>query len=116
VYDGALTITTDQLLQAMTLIGQVAGPFAATVAAIAGVIGTLRSQRNTRTIHEIKVNVDGRLTQLLEMTKAAAHAQGVLAEKTRQETDKIDNSDTPAATAPTPAIPLPATDLPRAPF
>lgn len=110
-----MNVTTDQFLEALTLIGQIAGPFAATVAAVAGVWSTFRSVKNTRTINTMSINVNGRLSQLLAMTKVAAHAQGVLAEKTRQETDKVDNSDAPMPTMP--ALPMPATDLPdHSPF
>jgi hypothetical protein len=109
-------VTTDQLLQAMTLIGQIAGPFAATVAAIASIVGAMRSQRNGNRLDSVNVNVDGRLSQLLETTKVAAHAQGVLAEKTRQESDKIDNSETSPLVSAAPVLPMPSTDLPHHPF
>jgi hypothetical protein len=58
---------------------------AACVAALAGVLGAVRSFFNGRGIQEMHLSMNSRLTQLLEATRAQAHsegrAEGVAAEK-----------------------------------
>jgi len=38
----------------------------------------------TRVTKEIKISIDGRLTQLLELTKTSAHAEGVQEQKAKE--------------------------------
>ena len=80
----------NELLAAMTLIGQLAGPFAATIAAVASLFNVLRGTRNTRKldaamggIHDVHVSINGRMGELLDLTAKASHAEGVLSEKQR---------------------------------
>jgi hypothetical protein len=80
----------DRLIEAMTVIGNLAGPLAATVAAIASIYTVLRGTKNTKKldaavggIHDVHVSINGRLGELLDLTAKASHAEGVLAEKKR---------------------------------
>lgn len=81
------------MINSMRLVGEFAGPFAATVAAIASVFASFRSHQNANDIKQVKIEINSRLSELLSLTRDAAHAQGVLEEKTRQEFGKIDNSE-----------------------
>lgn len=74
----------------MTIIGNLAGPFAATIAAIASIYTVLRGTKNTKKldaavggIHDVHVSINGRLGELLDLTAKASHAEGVLSEKNR---------------------------------
>jgi len=89
----------DELLQALTLIGQIAGPFAATIAAIASLVGAFRSNRNGRKAIEIadKITavhqqINGRMGEMLDLTAKKSHAEGVLQEKTRADESRADGA------------------------
>jgi hypothetical protein len=99
----------DQLLAAMTLIGNLAGPFAATIAAIASIYTVLRGTKNTRKldaanegIQNVHLSINGRLGEMLELTAQKAHAEGVLAEKQRH-LEAIVAPPAPPASPPPPA-------------
>jgi len=76
----------DRFIEAVTIIGNIAGPFAATVAAVASLFTVLRGMRNTAkldaaagAIHDVHLSLNGRLGQLLDLTAKSSHAEGMLA-------------------------------------
>lgn len=78
-----------ELAEIITAAGSVLGPIAAIAAAVTSAVSAQRSVRNARAIQSIKVDINGRLTSLLELTAKASHAEGVLAEKARVETPVV---------------------------
>lgn len=53
----------------------------ATVTLMTAFIGVVNSFRNKKTLQQLTVSVDGRLTELLELTSKASHAEGMKEEK-----------------------------------
>lgn len=60
------------------IAGQIAGYMATTIAAM---LAYRKSAENGAAIHKVELNVDGRLSQLLEKTEQAARAEGHAAGK-----------------------------------
>jgi hypothetical protein len=76
-------VTPDDFFQAIQAVGQLGGPFAATIAAISGIISATRSHKNGKAIEGIHISINSRLSKLLELTEQSALARGVLQERTR---------------------------------
>ncbi len=53
------------------------------VIAVAAIYGAYRSKRNSQAIEVVRSDVNDKMQQFLKTTKTAAHAEGVLEEKTR---------------------------------
>jgi hypothetical protein len=53
----------------------------ALIAAIPGTVAAIISGINKVKLDKVEIRVDGRLTQLLELTKQSSHAEGVKDEK-----------------------------------
>ena len=69
----------------MQAVGQLGGPFAATIAAISGIISATRSHANAKAIEKIHISINGRLSKLLDLTEQSAVARGVLQERSRHD-------------------------------
>jgi hypothetical protein len=57
-----------------------------TIGSLAAVLAAIGAWRNSVKLNEIHIDMDGRFTQMLAMTKQASHAEGVLDEKDRIKT------------------------------
>lgn len=58
---------TDQMIQVITTVA----------AAVSGVAAYFKAREAAKQIHEVKLSINGRLDELLKVTRSEAHAQGV---------------------------------------
>jgi hypothetical protein len=68
----------------------IASAISGSIAAVPGIIAAIRShdavrlaRENNGKIDTISVEVDGKMTELLELTRKASHAEGIKEEKER---------------------------------
>lgn len=64
----------------------------AITAAIVAVIAAIKSDANGRNIAKVQSDVNGRMDQLLDVTKTSSHAEGVREQKALGESDSMRTS------------------------
>jgi len=69
----------------VALISSVPSTLAALVAAWLGYRNNKSQKASKIKLNEVSIQLDGRLTELLELTRKASHAEGVKAQKKREE-------------------------------
>lgn len=78
-----------------TVIVAIIGTTGAVLVAAIGTATAYLSRRQTKTdttLQEIQVNVDGRLTELLKLTRTASHAEGMVDEQARMKQAAADTT------------------------
>jgi hypothetical protein len=60
------------------------GPAASAIAAVSAVVAAVHSLQNKAAIQSVKIEIDGRMSEFIALTKKSSLAEGVLQEKDRQ--------------------------------
>ena len=65
---------------------------AATPPTLVALCSLITSLRNKKQIQEVKVSIDGRMEELLALTRKSSHAEGVLDQKTETQEPKKESA------------------------